>query len=259
MINILGNTPGESSSKTTNDKYSPQSGEISSPCVDAIQSCSEGIKVGLDLKLNEFMSKNTALMPEDLTTQSMQALFKIFTLENKFYSLMGVVVMYALYRLLRDIVLSINFAAGVLTSHMYYNRQKYTYTPQSGTFAASALSSFAKVLIQTGQVIVGALKLFVTLSSFKSTNCIEYRPQASGFDFKDNSTKSPKTEPQPTEAKKTTTVKFGGKEPLPDPKQTLPEQSFGSCSFGPAVANANVKPRYRKDDDTFFGGFGAGI
>lgn len=211
MINLLGNTPGESSSKTTNDKYQPQSGEISSPCLDVVQTCSEGIKRGLDLKLNEFMTQNTALMPGDLTSQSIQAFVKIFTFESKLYSLAGVFFLYVAFRVLRDLVLTIHFAAGLLTGLMYTNKQKLFYVPQT-----------------------------------------------SGFDFKDNTTKSEKPKTSQPQVKKTV-VSFGGKEPLPDPKVALPEQAYGSCAFGPAVANAYVKPRLRKSDDTFFGGFGTGI
>jgi hypothetical protein len=131
MIDLLGNTPGESSSKTTNDKYQPQSGEISPPCLDAVQTCSEGIKRGLDLKLNEFMTQNTVLMPGDLTTQLIQAFVKIFTFESKLYSLVGVFFLYIAFRVLRDLVLTIHFAAGLLTGLIYTNKQKLIYSPQA--------------------------------------------------------------------------------------------------------------------------------
>lgn len=248
---LEGNTAGESSSKTTNDNYQPQSGELSSPCLDAVQTCSEGIKLGLDLKLNEFMTNNTALMPDDLTTQSMQALIKIFTLENKFYSLMGVFVMYMAYRVLRDLVLTIHFAAGLLTGIMYTNKQKLLYTPQSGFISAGTVTNIAKLLTTTGQMLAGSVMFFVTLAKMREQEQLEYSPQASstfnsdsGDDFKGT---TPKSNPK----------KNKGAPPSASPGITVRDQ--GQASFGGTTAVLKAIPKPKKQEPPFFGGFGTGI
>jgi hypothetical protein len=251
MINLLGNTPGESSSKTTNDKYQPQSGELSSPCLDAVQTCSEGIKLGLDLKLKEFMTNNTALMPDDLTTRSMQALIKIFTLESKMYTLLGVFLLYVAYRILRDLILTVHFASGLLTGLMYSNKQKLLYTPQAGFISSGTISTFARVLITTGQLLVGTVTLFATLAKLREQEQLEYKPQASsafksdsGHDFKGT---KPKNKPKKKE------------EAPPSAPPCITVRDLGQAAFGGTTAVLKAIPKPKKQDPPFFGGFGTGI
>lgn len=135
----------------SSSNYAPQAGEVPEACVQAMQACTGAIQESFHTKLQRYQEQ-IASGEEGLAQLLLPPFLKIFTLESYVYSLLGLFLLYALYRLVRDVLLTVNCCLGILLGSFLpsikisydkqCNKKLYNFVPQSGVLGSDDGAAF---------------------------------------------------------------------------------------------------------------------
>jgi hypothetical protein len=159
---------GEVSSQTNNTTYTPQSGEFQTSHVSQFRECVSEVVCGLSSYTKDYLS--TQLTPsQDFLLLLKSCFFQFVAFENSLHTLFGLLFLYSVYRVIKDILMGIHFIALCIVYSLFrINNKSLRYVPQSSNLTLELFTVSSKILQRLGAVSVAFAALIATFCELRA-------------------------------------------------------------------------------------------